>query len=448
MAKAKNTAIRASKHTLKFANKGKQEDVALFMSEYRKAVRFYVDWLWSADISWTFDCKNKTTGQTITVARRWCLADHCLDIPAMVSTTAVDIDSPLSARALKCASTQACGIVGAVVRKRVRDESSAAWQMRERGSVGKHLAKRLLAPIAKPNCSSVNAELNSICAEVSEDNGASFADSWLKLSSLFKPEVRGKGFSIEIPIFKHRQSLKWEKQGTRLNSFLLNERELQIRYEVAKPAEKAVGITVGVDQGKKTCLSFSDGQQSGTGPHGHTLESVIAAMCRKRKGSKGFTRAQEHRRNLVSYLVKNMNYTNVRQIYLEGVVNINFGRRMPKSMKHWTNTLIRDALEKCAWETGVQFAQTRSEYNSQRCSVCGWTRKRNRKAKQFACTACGNAMDADLNASKNVEIRVQLPNPPYWFRENRVNLRGFLWTLAGFFDSEGKELTVPCPAAS
>ena len=43
-------------------------------------------------------------------------------------------------------------------------------------------------------------------------------------------------------------------------------------------------------------------------------------------------------------------------------------------------------------------------YTSQRCSECGWVRRRNRKGKQFKCGKCGYSHDSDLNAARNISF--------------------------------------------
>ena len=50
---------------------------------------------------------------------------------------------------------------------------------------------------------------------------------------------------------------------------------------------------------------------------------------------------------------------------------------------------IFDKLESIALDAGVQIKKINPTYTSQRCSSCGWTRKSNRKGKQFKCGQCG-----------------------------------------------------------
>lgn len=64
---------------------------------------------------------------------------------------------------------------------------------------------------------------------------------------------------------------------------------------------------------------------------------------------------------------------------------------------------FRRQLEyKTQWRGG-QVVRVNPAYTSQRCSSCGHTAKENRKAQEvFACVACGQTENADVNAAKNI----------------------------------------------
>jgi transposase len=156
----------------------------------------------------------------------------------------------------------------------------------------------------------------------------------------------------------------------------------------------------------------------------------------------------EHRKNYINFIVKQLDLSDVKELLLEEIVNINYGRHVSRSMKHWVNTLIRDSLIKLCEETGVLFTHVGNEYNSQRCSKCGWVQKSNRKGKLFKCKACGHCEDADFNATQNILIRDTLFKLPFGFRGHRYNLKGFYWRSDGFYDSLGQALAVPAGPAN
>ena len=427
--------IRSSGLSLKNANQGKLETVRLFIQEYRKAVQSYVDYLWITPMTW---------GKEPNV-RIWNREAGQLDLPSMISTVGVTFDTKLSGRALKCAATQACGIVGAVVNKRKRDLFKATKLEEIHLPISKRLSAAIQTPVTKPVCSAINCEINSVVCSLSEEGDATGFDLWLTLSSIFNTKEKGRGFKVVIPLQKHRQYKKWSDLmfGQQLSSVLLNEDKVVVRFEVEPPATKGVGETVAIDQGKITCLTMSDGCISTKNKHGHDLNTILRQLSRCKKGSQGFRRAESHRTNYINWAVNQINLSNVKEFKVEEIVNISYGRRVSRHLSHWVNSQIRDSLKKRCEENGVRFTLVRNEYNSQRCSKCGWVHKLNRKSKVFHCRKCSFELDADFNASQNILYRDTLADIPYELRYHKYNMKGFFWLPQGLYFDNGEEITVP-----
>jgi transposase len=419
-------------HFRKFTNIGKLNPLDEFVKEYRDAVLFCINYLWDLKIEWGKD------------KRIWDREHDFLDCPSMISTKDLNYGGPLSDRALKCAATQACGIIKAITRKRQKDLNKKDWLISKDKKVGKGLQKRINKGMTKPACKNINCEINSICSNIRFEKDRYF-DGFVNLKCIWSNERSNykKGFSIKIPIKNYRRALKWSKIGSLKASILLNENSVSLRWEIPLPEKKKEGKIVAIDQGKTTCLTLSDGQTSTINGHGYDLNSIIDKLARKRSGSKAFKRACEHRKNYINWSVKQLNLTDVKELKMEDIVNITFGRNVSTTMKRWVNTLIRDSVIKLCEETGVLFIPVKNEFNSQRCSVCGWVQKSNRKGKLFKCKNCGHSDDADFNASQNILIRDTLYNLPFGFRERRLNLKGFFWSSSGIFDVSGQEFTVP-----
>ena len=96
-------------------------------------------------------------------------------------------------------------------------------------------------------------------------------------------------------------------------------------------------------------------------------------------------------------------------------------------MSHWNYAELFDKLETKLNDAGVQINKVSPTYSSQRCSACGWTRKRNRKGKQFRCDKCSFECDADLNGSLNISF--DLPPIKKEERLQRKNITGFFWNV-------------------
>lgn len=409
--------IRSTKHSLNFSNTNKLVIVQEFIQEYRRVASIYIDYIWEGNIE-GFDAKTN------------------LDIPKFLSTTDIEIDTFLSARSLKCCITQVCGMISAACEK-ARKRQYVVNQFRTNNQkVPKRLRRtiRLKRPI-KPNASCINPELNSIVCEFeSSDN---HFDGFVKLSSFTNKE---RGISVKLPIKFTKRSNIWKQKGTMLNSFLLCPKHIEFRWEI-KNKIKTSGKTVGCDQGKSTVITLSDGQVTPKEDnHGHSLTSIIDKLSRKKKGSKAFGQAQDHRKNFINWSINQLNFDGIKQVNFENIININFGKNVCRVMKHWTNTLIRDKFYRRAEEQEVLVKTDPSTYYSQRCSSCGLVRKSQRKNKTYLCKNCGLLIDADLNAATNHQL--DLPDVS-GLRNLKLNVIGFFWKLIGCFTLEGVELTVP-----
>lgn len=437
---------RSTKHHYrKFTNPGKLVETRFFVSQYETAVKFYVNYLWTAKITWhTKDKENKTP-------HYWDLLNDLLECPSMISTVGLVFSTALSGRALKCAATQACGIVRAVVEKRVKDLNKRDWILKNGGVVSQRLLDRTSKGLTKPDCRNINCELNSICLEIKWgeeeiENGVYYLslyqnhfDGWVELSGIFNSEYKKRGFTLRIPIKHHKRSRKWE--GVCFRSALFRADSLDIRWEVEVLPKKSGGV-IALDQGKIDLFSSSDGQRSLKNNHGHDLNTILKTMSLKKNGSLAFRKCQEHRKNYINWAVNRLDLKNVKELRLEEIININFGRSTSRLMSHWTNTLVRDSIKKVCEEEGVLFRHEQNEFNSQRC-LCGWVQKANRVGKKFKCKKCGLEADSDFNAAQNILIRDTLFPLPFGFRARKLNLKGFYWTPEGLISEFGEDLTVP-----
>jgi transposase len=395
--------IRTSKFTTRFSNKNKLEKLNKIIDEYQDVVKDFIDDLW---------------GQL----------DEKFESPKMISTKNYHKHG-FSQRLIKCAATQACGIVRGLTEKKRR----IIWTINELNKTNENTSfleeKLSQTIITKPEVkSNFKCEINSICCDLKERRGFWF----LQLKSL------GNITKFRLPLKLHKQANKWINQGKILNSFLISKDKIEIRFEI-KNFLKEVGTTVGVDQGIATCLSLSDGQATKEDKHGWNLSKILSKLCKKKKGSKNFRDAQIHRKNYINYSINQLNISEIKEIRLERLKNVRRGKSVERFRSHWTYSLIKEKLLRFCEENKVCFVEQSCTYRSQRCANCGLVRKSNRNNKIYAC-CCGNVDDSDLNASKNHEV--DLPSVDH-FRHLGYNKFGFYWLETGFYDLDGKELTVP-----
>jgi hypothetical protein len=337
--------------------------------------------------------------------------------------------------------TQISGLIRGVVEKQKKRMFMFDSQM-GKGEYNEILWNKIQSTvIGKPNTSNLNPELSSKCVDWKSCESDAYFDGFIRLKAI------GTSFGhIRIPVKWHKHSNKY-KTWDMMNSFLITDKSVNIRWTTPDPIKKLDGITVGADQGKTTVLTLSDSQATeSVDSHGHSLDSIIDKICKKRKGSKAFKKASIHRTNFINHSINKLNFSGIKEIKFEDVKQIRFGSAVSRSLSHWTYTEIRDKVESRAMEEGVFLSLQSPTYRSQRCSVCSVVRKSNRKGKIYTCSQCGLIIDADYNASCNHEA--VLPDIPIWLRVSKLNRIGFLWKPEGFFNLDGVELRVPLDTTS
>ena len=427
----KDVYIRSVKHTTKFTNDGKLDMYTSFLKESQRVAQIYLDYLWDNEVEYEVHGNVRVMD----------IQNRRYDVPSRLDKKINDIlqiETELSARALKCILTQVLGMIKASTTKH-KKRLYVYNRKKLKGSTKKSL-KHLIKAIKnnhpkKPKLDNYNLELNSICANLKAVKSNEF-DAFIELTSIGK-----KYGKIRLPIKYTKVDNKWNKKGEKLNSFLFCSDNIQVRYAVEKSFKKK-GKIVGADQGIKDLITFSNKQVTPkTNPHGISIEALLEKGARKKPGSKAFGRFQEERKNNINWSINQLTFPYIKQVNLENIININYKKRSTLKMRKWTNTLIRDKLIRKTTELGVQVKLQSSTYRSQRCSNCGNVRKANRKGKLYVCKNCGFSCDSDLNASLNHQVK--LPDIPITFRKSKLNKgNGFFWKPNGFFSFSGQEFTV------
>lgn len=416
--------IKTSTHRIIDLNLGKDSSLSEFISDYRLAVKFYVNYLWN----------NKIITDVKDSKRIFDIKSDQLNCPMFISTKNIPYKTNLSGRALKAASTQACGIVQAAIEKRKRLIYVAGKLKSEKKRTRKISWHLRQAKLAIPITDNINPCLDSLTCKV-EESHISHYDTIVTLSSI------GKHYGkIIIPINKNKHSNKLAMNGKLLSSILLSPNNVYLRFQYEAPEIKKTGIEVGADSGINSVLTLSDRQQTKADIHGHTLNSILKKITRKKKGGKSFEKALAHRDNFIRWSINSINLKGISKIKLEKVSNFRRNKNVGKFLNYSSEALIREKLIDYAEDHGVHVILQNSAYRSQRCSNCGYVCRSNRKEKLFSCKHCLFQADADYNASCNHEQ--QLPSASL-MRQRLDKNEEFIWKADGFFRLDGSEITVP-----
>ncbi len=388
--------IKSSKLSVKFANTKKLIKLNNFIDDYTLLVNQFIDILWNEN-----------------------------DIPALLPKAITSkVSTNLSARIIQCAGKQASGIVRGTKKK----QEKRMWMACELHKQGRHKQARRLkhkineTVVSKPIIDHVNPELDSRFVKMDFDNLTTF-DGYITLSSFYKKS------KIIIPVKKSKHFNELAVIGTLKVGIRLNKKYMTFMFELPDAPKRQQGSVIGIDIGQNDVISCSNGFQSKPDQHNHTLKSICDRLVKKKKGSKSFCKTQQHRTNFINYSINQLNIDNVKEIRLENIKNMRKGMRSSKSLSHWTYTEIFDKIAAKCQDAGVQIKTISPTYTSQRCSVCGWTRKSNRNRKQFKCGNCGFTHDSDLNASINISLDLK----PLGKKERlqKINKQGFYWLAVG-----------------
>ncbi len=421
--------IRSSKHWfVSFANTGKRNALDMFLQDARDALSFYIGYLWNNRIEYTIKDQQRVFD----------IKNDLLDCPSFISTNNIAFNTSLSARALKCISTQACSIVSGVITEKKRLLFVREQFRLDRKSI-KNINKKIgEISYSEPKLSpKVGIELNSICLNLIKTNG--HFNGFLKLSSLYK---RGSNFNgkIYLPLKYTKASKKWEARGELLNSFILNNSSVDLRWKCSV-AQRADGAIIGADTGMNNLVFLSNGEHTlQEDIHGHSLNSIINKLSNCKKGSKAFKKAQEHRENFINWSINQLNFEGIKTLRIERIFDLRRGKASSRRMSHFTNPLTHRKLVNRSLELGVQVQENESPWKSQRCFVCGYVDAVNRKQEKFKCLNCNHSNHSDWNAAENATL--DLP-PTYELRHILKNDKRFFFQKNGFFNLQGEELTVP-----
>jgi len=390
--------IRSVQHSIKFTNSSKLKELKTFIEQYTEMTKKYVNIIWNS---------NKFSSHSM-LENSTC---------SLISTK-----TSLDSRIRQCAGKQASSLVRGETTKRGKQLFKLKELQSENKST-KYLQRKIeKRPLTKPEIKNLNIELDSRFVDFQPSN--TFFDLFVRIAQI------GDKREIIIPIKFNKCTRKWMKQGKMKPSIRINNNSLTLYFEIEEPKKKKTGTTVGADQGKVTCLSLSDGQVTKVNRDGYDLTKILNVLSRRKKGSLGFKRAQNHRKNYINWSINQLNFKDVKQVNLEKLFNVRKGKNKGRNMSHWTYTLIKNKLTSLSQEKGFLLKEQDCKFRSQRCSKCGWVHQSNRKGKTFKCTNanCGFAADSDLNAASNHEVVLYEIFKNHKVCQEHINrTTGFFW---------------------
>lgn len=332
--------IRKSTINLKFANKGKLKKIEKIAMEYQRIVNLFIDALWE---------QQQFSGN-------------------FVKDTS--IESWLSARLKQAAAKHALSIVKSQRKKKK-----------------KH----------KPTLNRLVMELDSRFVDIKQDINS--FDIWIKFSSV------GNKIIVNLPSRKHIHFNHFIEDGWNIKKSIrlrVNENGYfaDIFFEKKSPSIKTSGKRKAIDIGYKKLIVSSDGEFIGD-------SAIYEKIARKKQGGKAFRRTLIERDELVNASCKALKLNDVKELFVEDLKNVKhksrgkIRKKFNNKLQRWSYLKVLNKLSMLCEESGIIFRKLPPQLTSQRCSLCGLICKSNRKGEVYKC-GCGNIMDADYNASRNI----------------------------------------------
>jgi len=383
--------IRSTNISAKFSNTNKKNDLINFINEYEKVTKFFINHLWNSK-----------------------------DIPKLIPKEITSqADTWITKRAIQASAKQASSIIRGTRQKQKQRVYIYNQLLKQKFYKKARKLKRIIEKkkISKPEIKNLNPELDSRFIKIENSKTSEF-DGWITLNSL------GNKMKIIIPFKKTKHLNKLNNKGSLKQFARLSRNQISLVFDIPDKV-KTSGKTIGIDIGIKNVISCSNNFQSHEDIHGWNLDKIQKKICLKKKGSKGFQRCQDHRKNYINWSINQLNLSNIKQVNIEDIKYLRYKKRTSRFMNHFVYANIFDKLEQTCEDSGVQIHKVVPTYSSQRCSACGWVRKRNRNGKEFKCTKCGFIFDADLNASRNIALPLIAISKQQRLRHE--NRKGFYW---------------------
>jgi len=388
--------IRSSKVSTKFANANKQSNLKIFLKEYNRVSRLLVDELWEYESLPKFLSKDVTK----------------------------KFDTWLSARMLQCIGKQIAGVVRGTKQKQKQRLFVIHKLQSENQTIKANKLQDIYdkTKVTKPNLDSVCPELDARFIKVDLHNNTSF-NGWVTVSSI------GNKMKLIFPFKKTVHLNRVLEDGKLKNGLRITKNSFTFMIDLPDQPIKSDGTTLGLDIGQTTLYSCSNNVTSVKNKHNHDLNSIQSRLANAKKGSNGSRRSQQHRTNYINWSINQLDLSAVKQLNLENIKHLRRNRKSSRKLSHWTYTDIKRKLESKCEQQGVLVVYVSPTYTSQRCSHCGWVQKSNRKGKNFNCVSCSFAADADINASKNIALRLSPLSDGQRLQQN--NRTGFFCRAVG-----------------
>jgi len=237
---------------------------------------------------------------------------------------------------------------------------------------------------------------------------------------------------IKIPLIWHKQAMRYSEWGCKAGEIGLDKKGrwvLRLVFEKELVKHKRTNRAVGVDRGIRHSLVSSDNRFFGKGRWSERERKYLLHISKlQSKGTKSAKQRLKKKSGKLRRFKEDCDHVMAKglleelypgdTVVLEDLTNIreHCGKKGKARKKHrskigrWSFKRVENTIKHYAELHGIYVDHIDPQYTSQMCSKCGIIRKNNRKSQYLYSCSCGLKLNADLNASRNIEKKWRITN--------------------------------------
>ena len=325
----------------------------------------------------------------------------------------------------------------------------------------KQIYKHVTRKWKYPSCKNISMRIDSRCMSIENPENAFQSGKllyWLKLNLIESiTQINGKKkFAIAIPLLKNEYFLS--KKGNLAQSiFIGKDRTGELFIRIMKNMTESIQNTkmkyqqmvqvkyglnqnmvqessndiletnnkrlLALDFGLRVMFTDQEGNQYGRNwfsivrQYDSLIQNRMKLLQEKEQNPKLSQdslyvklvhKCRDYIKNEINRVLTHIIETrNPNKLILENIkfINPDLSKSMNRLIQNCGRKVIGNKIKSLQEEYGLEVEYVNPAYTSQLCSCCGNIDKESRKGERYDCVGCGNKLNADVNAGRNILMR-------------------------------------------
>ena len=312
----------------------------------------------------------------------------------------------------------------------------------------KQIYKHVTKKWKYPSCKNISMRIDSRCMSIEKPEQAFQSGKilyWLKLNLIESiTQINGKKkFALSIPLLKNEYFLS--KKGILAQSiFIGKDRTGELFIRIMKNMTESIQTTkmkyqqmlqrkynlnnsnkrlLALDFGLRVMFTDQEGNQYGRNwfsivrQYDSLIQNRMKLLQEKEQNPKLSQdslyvklvhKCRDYIKNEINRVLTHIIETrNPNKLILENIkfINPDLSKSMNRLIQNCGRKVIGNKIKSLQEEYGLEVEYVNPAYTSQLCSCCGNIDKESRKGERYDCVGCGNKLNADVNAGRNILMR-------------------------------------------